>query len=160
MSKDREKGNIQEKVLHINRVSKVVKGGRKFSFSALVVVGDGQGRVGFALAKANELSDSIRKGGEMARKNLVTFEKEGDSVPHEITTYWDGSRVMIKPARVGTGVIAGSAVRSVLELAGVKDVVTKLYGSNNRLNQVRAVFLALKRLKNKDHLKQLRRRST
>lgn len=160
MSKDREKGTIQEKVLHINRVSKVVKGGRKFSFSALVVVGDGQNRVGFALAKANELSDSIRKGGEMARKNLVTFEKEGDSVPHEITTYWDGSQVMIKPARAGTGVIAGSAIRSVLELAGVKDVVTKLYGSNNRLNQVRAVFLALKRLKNKDHIKQLRRRPT
>ncbi len=150
---------MQEKVLHINRCSKVVKGGRKFSFSALVVAGDGQGRVGFALAKANELSDSIRKGGESAKKNLIRFERQGDSIPHEINTYWDGTTVIMKPAPVGTGVIAGSAIRSVLELAGIKDVVTKLYGSNNRLNQVRAVMRALGNLKNREHIRKLRRRS-
>lgn len=160
MSKDREKSNLQEKVLHINRCSKVVKGGRKFSFSALVVAGDGQGRVGFALAKANELSDSIRKGGESAKKNLIKFERQGDSIPHEINTYWDGTTVIMKPAPVGTGVIAGSAIRSVLELAGIKDVVTKLYGSNNRLNQVRAVMRALGNLKNREHIRKLRRRNS
>lgn len=160
MSKDREKSNLQEKVLHINRCSKVVKGGRKFSFSALVVAGDGQGRVGYALAKANELSDSIRKGGDSAKKNLMRFERQGDSIPHEITTYWDGTTVIIKPAPPGTGVIAGSAVRSVMELAGIKDVVTKLYGSNNRLNQVRAVIRALGNLKNRERIRQLRRRTT
>ncbi len=159
MSKEREKSNTNEKVLHINRCSKVVKGGRKFSFSALVLAGDGQGKVGYALAKANELSDSIRKGGELARKNLISFERCGDSIPHEVTTYWDGTTVMMKPAPSGTGVVAGSSVRSVLELAGIKDIVTKLYGSNNRLNQVRAVFRALKSLKNREQIKKMRRRA-
>ena len=156
--KEREKSGFQEKVLHINRCSKVVKGGRKFSFSALVIAGDGQGRVGFALAKANELSDSIRKGGELAKKSLIGFEKEGDSIPHAITTKWCGTTVMIKPAPPGTGVVAGSAVRSVLELAGIKDIVTKLHGSTKRLNQVRAVFLALKSLKNRERTQKMRRR--
>jgi|SRR5579862_2967771 small subunit ribosomal protein S5 len=140
---------FEEKVLYINRCSKVVKGGRKFSFSALVIVGDGQGHIGFGFAKANEVSDAIRKGTEAARKNVLTFELEGTSIPHEVVVQWDGSRVLLKPAPPGTGVIAGSKVRSVLELGGVKDVVSKNYGSNNPLNQVRATIEALSSLTNR-----------
>src|SRR3990172_11840243 len=129
---------FEEKVLYINRCSKVVKGGRKFSFSALIIIGDGQGHIGFGFAKANEVSDAIRKGSEAARKNILTFELEGSTIPHEIVVEWDGSKVLLKPAPEGTGVIAGSKVRSVLELGGVKNVVAKSFGSNNPLNQVRA----------------------
>ena len=142
---------FEEKVLYINRCSKVVKGGRKFSFSALILIGDGQGRIGFGFAKANEVSDAIRKGGEAARKNIITFELEGTTIPHEIIVEWDGARVLLKPARPGTGVIAGSKVRSVLELGGVKDVVAKSFGSNNPLNQVRATIKALIGLRNRKH---------
>jgi len=147
---------FEEKVLYINRCSKVVKGGRKFSFSALVIVGDGQGHIGFGFAKANEVSDAIRKGTEAARKNVLTFEMEGTSIPHEITMDWDGSRVLLKPAPEGTGVIAGSKVRSVLELGGVKDVVSKSYGSSNPLNQVRATIKALSNLTNRRRNLELR----
>jgi small subunit ribosomal protein S5 len=140
---------FEEKVLYINRCSKVTSGGRKFSFSALVIIGDGQGHIGFGFAKANEVSDAIRKGTEAARKNVMTFEMEGRTIPHEIEVEWDGSRILLKPAREGTGVIAGSKVRSVLELGGVKDIVAKSYGSNNPLNQVRATLKALLSLKNR-----------
>src|SRR5262245_36601556 len=118
---------FEEKVLYINRCSKVVKGGRKFSFSALIIVGDGEGHIGFGFAKANEVSDAIRKGGAAARNNIMSFEMEGTSIPHEITVSWDGSTIFLKPAPEGTGIIAGSKVRSVLELGGVKNVVAKLY---------------------------------
>src|SRR3990167_6865854 len=138
---------FEEKVLYINRCSKVVKGGRKFSFSALILVGDGQGRVGIGFAKANELTDSIRKGGEAARKNLTSFELQGTTIPHEVIAECDGSRLLLKPAPVGTGVIAGSKIRAVLELAGIKDVVAKSLGSNNPINQVKATFKALAQLK-------------
>ena len=111
---------FEEKVLYINRCSKVVKGGRKFSFSALILVGDGQGHVGYGFAKANEVSDAIRKGSEAARKNIYTIEMEGTTIPHEVYVEWDGSKVLLKPAREGTGVVAGSKVRSVLEIGGVK----------------------------------------
>jgi small subunit ribosomal protein S5 len=151
---------FEEKVLYINRCSKVVKGGRKFSFSALVIVGDGQGHIGFGFAKANEVSDAIRKGTEAARKNVLTFEMEGTSIPHEIVVEWDGSRVLLKPAPPGTGVIAGSKVRSVLELGGVKDVVSKSYGSNNPLNQVRATIEALSSLTNRKKNLEMRGLST
>lgn len=147
---------FEEKVLYINRCSKVVKGGRKFSFSALVIVGDGQGHIGFGFAKANEVSDAIRKGTEAARKNVLTFEMEGTTIPHEIVVEWDGSRVLLKPAPPGTGVIAGSKVRSVLELGGVKDVVSKSYGSNNPLNQCRATIEALSSLTNRKRNLELR----
>ncbi len=140
---------FEEKVLYINRCSKVVKGGRKFSFSALILVGDGQGHVGYGFAKANEVSDAIRKGGEAARKNILTFEMEGTTIPHEITVEWDGAKVLLKPAPEGTGIIAGSKVRSVLELGGVKNVVAKSYGSNNPLNQVRATIRGLMALRNR-----------
>jgi small subunit ribosomal protein S5 len=140
---------FEEKVLYINRCSKVVKGGRKFSFSALILIGDGHGHVGFGFAKANEVSDAIRKGTEAARKNVMTFEMEGTSIPHQIMVEWDGARVLLKPAPEGTGVIAGSKVRSVLELGGIKDVVAKSFGSNNPLNQVRATLRALGSLRNR-----------
>jgi small subunit ribosomal protein S5 len=151
---------FEEKVLYINRCSKVVKGGRKFSFSALVIVGDGQGRIGFGFAKANEVSDAIRKGTEAARKNVLTFEMEGTTIPHEIVVEWDGSRVLLKPAPPGTGVIAGSKVRSVLELGGVKDVVSKSLGSNNPLNLCRATIHALTSLTSRKKNLELRGLST
>ncbi len=141
---------FEEKVLYINRCAKVVKGGRKFSFSALILVGDGQGHVGFGFAKANEVSDAIRKGSESARKNIFTIEMEGTTIPHEVYVEWDGAKILLKPAPSGTGVIAGSKVRSVLELGGVKDVIAKNLGSNNPLNQVKATFKALGLLKNRE----------
>ncbi|MBB63677.1 MAG: 30S ribosomal protein S5 [Waddliaceae bacterium] len=140
---------IEERVLFVNRCAKVVKGGRKFSFSALIVVGDHKGKVGYGFAKANELTDAIRKAGEIARKGMITFEMEGTTIPHELMVNWDGARVLLKPAAEGTGLIAGSKVRSVLELAGVKDAVVKSLGSNNPMNLVHATFKALKQLKNR-----------
>lgn len=137
---------FEEKVLYINRTSKVVKGGRKFSFSALILVGDSRGQVGYGFAKANEVSDAIRKGTEAARKNLVRVRLDGTTIPHEVFAKWDGTQLMIRPARPGTGLIAGSKVRAVLALAGVQDVVAKLIGSSTPINQVRAVFEALARL--------------
>src|SRR5271170_5751685 len=129
-SSKREKNDseFQEKVLYVNRCSKVVKGGRKFSFSALILVGDGKGKIGYGFAKANELTDAIRKGGEAARKNMTTFETEGTTIPHEVLVKWDGAQIMLKPAPQGSGVIAGSKVRSVLEMAGIKDVMAKSLG--------------------------------
>lgn len=141
--------DFEEKVLYINRCSKVVKGGRKFSFSALILVGDREGHVGIGFAKANEVADAIRKGGESARKNIISFVMEGSSIPHEIVVEWDGAKVLLKPAPEGTGIIAGSKVRSVLELAGIKDIVSKSLGSSNPLNQVRATLKALMGLKSK-----------
>lgn len=141
---------FEEKVLYINRCSKVVKGGRKFSFSALILIGDGQGHVGFGFAKANEVSDAIRKGTEAARKNVFTIEMEQSSIPHEVYVEWDGAKILLKPAPSGTGVIAGSKVRSVLELGGVKDVIAKNLGSSNPLNQVKATFKAFGQLKNRE----------
>jgi small subunit ribosomal protein S5 len=163
MAKDREspkrektEGELTEKVLHINRCSKVVKGGRKFSFSALILVGDGKGKVGYGFAKANELTDAIRKGGESARKNLIQCPMEGTTIPHEILVRWDGAAVFLKPAPAGTGVIAGSKVRAVLELAGVKDVMAKNLGASNPINQVKATFEALEKLSTRSDIKKRR----
>ncbi|NGX57560.1 MAG: 30S ribosomal protein S5 [Chlamydiae bacterium] len=154
MAKQSE-NELQEKVLFINRCSKVVKGGRKFSFSALILVGDGK-RVGYGFAKANELTDAIRKGSENARQNLIQVEMEGTTIPHEIIVKWDGVRVLLKPAPEGAGVIAGSLVRSVLEMAGIKDVMAKNLGGNNPLNQVKATFKALKSLRRRDSIRETR----
>lgn len=140
---------FEEKVLYINRCSKVVKGGRKFSFSALILIGDGQGHVGIGFAKANEVADAIRKGTDAARKNVLTFEMEDSTIPHEILVDWDGAKILLKPAPEGTGVVAGSKIRSVLEMGGVKNVVAKSLGSNNPLNQVFATFKALENLRNR-----------
>jgi small subunit ribosomal protein S5 len=147
--KEETSSEYEEKVIYINRCSKVVKGGRKFSFSALILVGDGAGRIGLGFAKANEVSDAIRKGSEAARKNVFSFELEGTTIPHEIFVNWDGARVMLKPAKKGRGIIAGSKVRAVLELGGVKDVVAKSFGSNNPINQTKAAARALMLLKSR-----------
>lgn len=147
---------FEEKVLYINRCSKVVKGGRKFSFSALILIGDGQGHVGLGFAKANEVADAIRKGTEAARKNVLTFEMEESTIPHEIIVDWDGAKVLLKPAPEGTGVVAGSKIRSVLEMGGLRNIVAKSLGSNNPLNQVRATFKALESLRNRKESLELR----
>ena len=147
---------FEEKVLYINRCSKVVKGGRKFSFSALVLLGDGKGNIGFGFAKANEVSDAIRKGSQAARKNVFSFEMQGTTIPHEVLVEWDGVVLLLRPAIEGTGVVAGSKVRSVLEMAGIKDVVSKSLGSNNPINLVRATVKGLKMLRNRKKSLQIR----
>lgn len=143
---------LQEKVLYINRCSKTVKGGRKMSFSALILVGDGKGNVGYGFAKANELTDAIRKGGELARKNMRPVVMEGTTVPHDVLMKWDGAVLFIRPAPPGTGLIAGSKVRAILEYAGYKDVMAKTYGSSNAVNQVRATFAALGGMKTREQV--------
>ena len=154
--KEKVQSDITEKVLCINRCSKVVKGGRKFSFSALILVGDAKGRIGYGFAKANELTDAIRKGGECARKNMRSYSLHGNTIPHEVMCTWDGARVLLKPAPDGSGVIAGSKVRPILEMAGIKDVMAKSLGASNPINQVKATFLALSRLCSRDKIKQMR----
>lgn len=144
--------NLQEKVLYINRCSKTVKGGRKMSFSALILVGDGKGNVGYGFAKANELTDAIRKGGELARKNMRRVVMEGTTVPHDVIMKWDGAVLFIRPAPAGTGIIAGSKVRAILEFAGYKDVMAKTYGSSNAVNQVRATFEALENMQTREQV--------
>lgn len=154
--KEKAHSEFTEKVLHINRCSKVVKGGRKFSFSALILVGDGKGRVGYGFAKANELTDAIRKGGEAARKEMISIPMEGSTIPHEVLVHWDGAKLLLRPAPEGTGVIAGSKVRAVLELAGIKDIMAKNMGGNNPINQTKAAFKALKSLRSRETIKQQR----
>ena len=143
---------LSEKVVFINRSSKVVKGGRRFSFSALVVVGDKRGRVGIGLGKAGEVADAIRKAGEVAKVRMVGISMKDSTIPHEVTSHYGGACVLLRPASPGTGIIAGKTVRAVLESAGLKDVLTKSMGSKNAANVVKATLSALQQLRLREEI--------
>jgi small subunit ribosomal protein S5 len=149
---DPNKLTLEERVVQINRVAKVVKGGRRFSFSAVVVVGDGNGHVGVGLGKAGEVPESIRKGVEDAKKNIIRVPMVGTTIPHEVRTEYAAARVMLKPASQGTGVIAGGAVRAVVEAAGIHDILAKVHGSTNPVNVTRATIEALGSLRSAEEV--------
>jgi len=153
---DRSESGMIDKVVHINRVTKVVKGGKNFSFSALVVVGDGKGKVGFGSGKAKEVPAAIKKGIEIAKKNMIEISTSGTTIPHAVLGHYGAGKVLLKPASEGTGVIAGGPVRAILESAGIQNILTKSLGTANPHNVVKATFEALKQLRSEEEYKSLR----
>ena len=153
----RERSEFDQKVVEVKRVTRVVAGGKRMRFRALVVIGDHKGKVGMGLKKGADVSESVNKAVNQAKKNMVTLPLVHETIPHELKIKYKSSRLMLKPARPGTGVIAGGAVRSVMELAGVKNVVSKMLGSNNKVNNVKAVFAAFRAMKSKEALSLLRK---
>ena len=151
-----ERSELSDRVVRVNRVSKVVKGGRKFSFSALIVVGDLNGRVGAGIGKAKEVTEAIRKGMDVAKRNMITVPMVGTTIPHEVNLKLGSARIMLKPAAPGTGVISGGAMRAVIETAGIKDILTKSHGTNNPINTVRATLAALQQLRTAQQVAELR----
>lgn len=157
--KEKRDDALQDRVVNIARVAKVVKGGRRFSFSALVVVGDSKSKVGFGLGKANEVPDAIRKGSEQAKKSLINVRKNGGTIPFEVVGRYGSARVVMFPAKKGKGIIAGGAVRMIVELAGIEDIVCKVHGTRNYQNVVRAVVDGLKQLESIEEYAQRRSKS-
>jgi small subunit ribosomal protein S5 len=151
-----ERSDLTDRVVRVNRVSKVVKGGRKFSFSALIVVGDMNGRVGAGIGKAREVTEAIRKGMDVAKRNMITVPMVGTTIPHEVRLKLGSAKIMLKPAAPGTGVISGGAMRAVIETAGIKDILTKSHGTNNPINTVRATLAALQQLRTVQQVAELR----
>jgi small subunit ribosomal protein S5 len=145
---NREESEFEDKVIHINRCAKVVKGGRRFSFAAIVVVGDKKGQVGIGLGKAGEVPEAIKKAGKQAKKNLMKVPMDGSTIPHEVLGHWGASKVLMKPAPEGTGIIASSSVRAILEVAGIKNILTKSLRRDNPHNVVKATIDALNSLRN------------
>lgn len=148
---------LEERVVFVNRCAKVVKGGRRFSFSAVIVVGDREGRVGYGFGKANEVTEAIRKGSEIAKRSMFSVKMKDRSIPHEVIGVADGGKILLRPASEGTGVIAGGGMRAVLETAGIRDVLGKSLGSNNKLNVVKATVDALKKLRTKEEIAETRK---
>lgn len=156
-AESRVESEFEERVIQVNRCAKVVKGGRRFSFSALVVVGDRKGHVGYALGKANEVADAIRKATDQAKRNMFSVLMKDRTLPHEVTGKFGAAVVLLRPASPGTGVIAGGGVRAVVDLAGVRDVLAKSLGSSNQLNVVKATVVALEQLKSREEVEATRK---
>lgn len=153
----REKSEFDQKVVEVKRVTRVVAGGKRMRFRALVVIGDRKGRVGMGLKKGSDVSESVNKAVTQAKKNLISLPLTNDTIPHEVTIKYKSSSLLLKPAKAGSGVIAGGAVRQVFELAGVKNVVSKMLGSNNKVNNIKAVFSAFQKMKSKEELARMRK---